>query len=74
MAGAQRTGDLALDRVAHDGVFQERDEEPIGLLLQPYASPVLQELPRGGVYFKRAELIDNSGICLHVLAPKAIED
>jgi hypothetical protein len=56
------------------GVFQERDEEPIGLLLQPYASPVLQEFPRGGVYLKRAELIDNSGICLHVLAPKAIED
>ena len=25
MARAQRTGDLALDRVAHDGVFQERD-------------------------------------------------
>jgi len=56
------------------GVFQERDEEPIGLLLQPYASPVLQEFPRGGVYLKRAELIDNSGICLHTLAPEAIED
>ena len=56
------------------GVFQERDEEPIGLLLQPYASPVLQELSRGGVYLKRAELIDDSGMCLHILAPKAIED
>jgi hypothetical protein len=47
------------------GVFQQRDEEPIRLLLQLDASPVLQELPRGGVYLKRAELIDNSGLCLH---------
>src|SRR6266851_5073624 len=39
------------------GVFQERDEQPMGKLLQPYASPVLQEFPRGGVYLKRAELI-----------------
>ena len=53
------------------GVFEKRDEEPIGLLLQPYASPVLQELPRGGVYLKRAELIDNSGLCLHTLAPQS---
>ena len=56
------------------GVFQERDEEPIGLLLQPDASPVLQEFPRGGVYLKRAELIDNSGLCLHTWPPKVIED
>jgi hypothetical protein len=56
------------------GVFEERDEDPIRLLLQPYTSPVLQEFPRGGVYLKRAELIDNSGLCLHTLAPKAVED
>ena len=55
-------------------VFEERDEEPTGLLLQPYASPVLEEFPGGGVYLKRAELIGNSGICLHTLAPKAVED
>jgi hypothetical protein len=52
------------------GVFEQRDEEPIGLLLQPYPSPVLQELPRGGVYLKRTELIDNSGLCLHTWPPK----
>jgi hypothetical protein len=56
------------------GVFQKRDEQPTGQLLQPDASPVLQEFPRGGVYLKRAELIDNSGMCLHTLAPRAIED
>jgi hypothetical protein len=55
-------------------VFEERDENPIRLLLQPYPSAVLQEFPRGGGYLKRAELIDNSGLCLHTLAPKAIED
>jgi hypothetical protein len=54
--------------------FQERDEESMGQLLQPYASPVLQEFPRGGVYFKRAELVDNSGLCLHTLPPQTIED
>ena len=27
------------------GGFKEREEEPIGLLLQPYGSPVLQEFP-----------------------------
>jgi hypothetical protein len=53
------------------GVFQERDEEPIRLLLQLDASPVLQELPRGGVYLKRTELIDNSGLCLHTWPPKS---
>ena len=26
------------------GSFEEHEEEPIGLLLQPYGSPVLQEL------------------------------
>jgi hypothetical protein len=55
------------------GVFEQRDEEPIGLLLQPYPSPVLQELPRGGVYLKRTELIDNSGLCLHTWPPKPEE-
>jgi hypothetical protein len=54
--------------------FQERDEESMGQLLQPYASPVLQEFPRGGIYLKRAELVDSSGMCLHTVAPKAIED
>ena len=53
------------------GAFQERDEEPIRLLLQLDASPVLQELPRGGVYLKRTELIDNSGVCLHTGPPKS---
>jgi hypothetical protein len=47
------------------GIFQERDKEPIGLLLQLDASPVLQEFPQGGVYLKRTELIDNSRLCLH---------
>ncbi len=47
------------------GVFQKRDKEPMGLLLQPDAFPVLQQFPRGGVYLKRTELIDNSGLCLH---------
>jgi hypothetical protein len=53
------------------GVFEQRDEEPMRLLLQPDASPVLQEFPRGGVYLKRAELIDNSGLCLHSWPPKS---
>ena len=53
------------------GVFQERDEDPIRLLLQLDASPVLQKLPRGGVYLKRTELIDNSGLCLHTWHPKS---
>jgi hypothetical protein len=35
------------------GVFQEREEESIRLLLQLDASPVLQELARSGVYLKR---------------------
>jgi hypothetical protein len=52
------------------GVFQKRDEEPAGLLLQLDASPVLEELPRGGVYLKRTELIDGSGLCLHTWPPK----
>jgi hypothetical protein len=26
------------------GSFEEHEEEPVGLLLQPYGSPVLQEL------------------------------
>jgi hypothetical protein len=56
------------------GVFQERDKEPMWLLLQLDASPVLQELARGGVYLKRAELIDNSRLCLHIWAPQAVED
>jgi hypothetical protein len=34
------------------GVFQERDEEPIRLLLQLDASPVLQEFPEAGVTSK----------------------
>jgi hypothetical protein len=55
------------------GVFEECDEEPTGLLLQSYASPVFEEFPGGGVYLKRAELVDNSGICLHTFAPKVIE-
>jgi hypothetical protein len=61
---------------AHDfsRVFKEHEEEPIRLLLHPYASAVLQELPRGDVYLKRAELIDNSGLCLHTLAPQAVGD
>lgn len=53
------------------GVFQQRDEEPIRLLLQLDASPVLQQLPRSGVYLKRTELIDNSGLCLHTWPPKS---
>jgi hypothetical protein len=53
------------------GVFQERDEQPIRLLLQLDAPPVLQELPRSGVYLKRTELIDNSGLCLHTWHPKS---
>src|SRR5260370_21955560 len=28
------------------GVFQERDEQPIVLLLQPYASPIIHVFPR----------------------------
>jgi hypothetical protein len=52
-------------------VFQECDEEPIRLLLQLDASPVLQELPRSGAYLKRTELIDNSGLCLHTGHPKS---
>src|ERR1017187_474501 len=56
------------------GVLQQRDQQPTGQLLQPDASAVLQEFPRSGVYLKRAELIDNSAICLHTLAPRAIED
>jgi hypothetical protein len=55
------------------GVFEQRDEQPIRLLLQPYASPVFQEFPRGGVYLKRAELIGNSGLFAH-LAPKVTQD
>jgi hypothetical protein len=53
------------------GVFQERDEEPIRLLLQLDASPVLEELSRGDVYLKWTELKDNSGLCLHTWPPKS---
>jgi hypothetical protein len=60
---------LAADYLS--GVFQERDEEPIRLLLQLDASPVLQELSRCGVYLKRTELIDNSGLCVHTWHPKS---
>jgi hypothetical protein len=56
------------------GVFQERDEEPMGLLLQPYASPVLQEFAGSGVYLKRTELIDNFGMRLHTSPPNITED
>jgi hypothetical protein len=54
-------------------IFEQRDEEPIRLLLQLDASPVLQELPRGDVYLKGTELIDNSGLCLHTWPPKPEE-
>ena len=50
------------------------NKEPIRLLLQLDASPVLKELPRGGVYLKRTELIDNSGMCLHIWATPSRED
>ena len=63
---------LAADNFS--GSFQEHEEEPIGLLLQPYRSPVLQEFARGGVYLKRAELVDGSWMCLHTWAPQAEED
>jgi hypothetical protein len=53
------------------GVFQKRDKEPIGLLLQSDASPVLQQLARSGVHLKRTELIDNSGLCLHTWPPES---
>ena len=53
--------------------FKQCDKEPIRLLLQLDASPVLQEFPRGGVNLKRAELIDNSGLCLHTWPPKPDE-
>jgi hypothetical protein len=52
-------------------VFQKCDKEPIGLLLQPDASSVLEQLPRSGVHLKRAELIDNSGLCLHTEPPES---
>jgi hypothetical protein len=48
------------------GMFQKHEEEKIGLLLQSYQSPVLQELRRGGVYLKLAESIDSTGMCLHI--------
>jgi hypothetical protein len=51
--------------------FKQCDKEPIGLLLQPNASPVLQQLPRSGVHLKRTELIDNSGLCLHTWPPES---
>ena len=54
--------------------FQQRDKEPIRLLLQPYASPILQWFRRGDIYLKRAELIGNSRMCLHIWAPQAEED
>jgi hypothetical protein len=54
--------------------FEEDEEEPIGLLLQPYRSPVLEKFARGGVYLKRAESIDGSWMCLHTWAPQAVED
>jgi hypothetical protein len=44
------------------------------LLLQPYASPVLQEFAGGGVYLKRTELIDNFGMRLHTSPPNITED
>jgi len=50
--------------------FQKRDEEPIRLLLQLDASPILQELTRGDVDLKRAELVDNSRMCQHIWAPQ----
>ena len=56
------------------GSFEKHEEELIGLLLHPYGSPVLQEFARGGVYLKRAELIDGSWMCLHIWAPQAEED
>jgi hypothetical protein len=47
------------------GIFEERDQEPMRELLQPDAFPVLQEFSRAGVYLKRAELVNNSALCLH---------
>lgn len=54
--------------------LKQCDKEPIRLLLQLDASPVLKELPQGGVYLKRTELIDNSGMCLHIWATPSRED
>jgi hypothetical protein len=56
------------------GAFHECNEEPAGLLLQLDVSPVFKEFPRGDVYLKRTELINNSGLCLHTWAPQAVED
>jgi hypothetical protein len=70
IAGPEATSKfLATDDFS--GVFQQHEEELIGLLLQPDASSVLEEFCRGGVYLKRAELIDNSGLCLHTWPPKS---
>ena len=51
------------------GVFEERDEEPIGLLLKLYAPAVLQQFAGGDVHLKGAKLIDSSGMCLHTCLP-----
>ena len=56
------------------GVFQKHEEEPIGLLLVLYLSPVLQEPRRVGVYLKRAESIDGSWMCLHTWVPQAVKE
>ena len=57
----------------HSGILQKRNEEPMGLFLQLYAPAVLQQFAGGGVYLKRTEEVHNSGMCLHILPPKAIE-
>jgi hypothetical protein len=51
------------------GVFEERDEEPIGLLLKLYAPAVLEQFAGGDVHLKRAKLVDSSGMCLHTGPP-----
>jgi hypothetical protein len=53
------------------GVLKERDQEPVGLLLELYAPAVLEQFPGGGVYLKWAELVDSSGLCLHTGLPKS---
>ena len=55
------------------GALQKHDQKPKRLLLQLYAPAVLQQFAGGGVYLKRTEEVHNSGMCLHILPPKAIE-
>ena len=56
------------------GILQEGDEKPIGLLLQTHAHAILQQFARGDVHLKGAELINNSGMCLHKCPLKVTND